>query len=64
MNDRSDRSRPPHVGRLIFGIVFVVIGIFGIVDADFSTTWVWASVFAAGGVVGLVTTVRSLSTET
>lgn len=45
-------------------MLFIVIGIFGIVDADFDTTWVWVSILAAAGIVGLSTTIRSLFTET
>ena len=63
MNDRARHRTTLHIGRLIFGVCFIVMGVFGVVDANFSTTWVWVGILAAAGVAGLVTTLRSLFTQ-
>ena len=49
-----------HIGRLIFGVVFVVIGIYGVTDAEPDAGWIWVAVFAAGGLAGLATAIRNL----
>lgn len=48
------------IGMLVFGVLFVALGIAGVSDTETNPNWVSAGLLAAAGVTGLAGAVRNL----
>jgi len=58
----SEMQNPPRTtgyGMLVFGALFVALGIAGLTDAETDPAWVWAGLLAAAGTAGLAAAIRT-----
>ncbi len=53
----------PRLGQLIFGVLFLAVGIFGALDAEFSKAWIWVGLLVAAGCAGLASAIGTLRKE-